>query len=240
MAEKELKVRLLNACKTESAWAASNPILKLGEVAYSSDKNYQFKVGNNSSKWSDLPYNKSAAVSPLSIKLNASAAVDYDGSTAKTISITAASIGASASSHTHLYAGSTSTGGPAISAIKDSSNQQINTTYIKNVTGNGTSITITKGNGTVDTTTISDTRVYQSSTTADTFRGLMLGTNNSSDPSTLDNPASGQAYVNERLYVQPSTGTIFSDKSEAKFSVKIGGATLIYDDAAKALNFNFA
>lgn len=363
MAENELKVRLLNACKTESAWLASNPILKQGEVAYSSDKNFQFKVGNNASKWSDLVYNKASAVNPLSIKLNTSAAIDYDGSVAKTITITAASIGASTSGHTHLYAGSSSAGGSATSAlklervptvttyqnivpssfisdggltgfynsnsdsstngfaaastsggllfgrtngavlmaaqagqtvpgiwvkqyytswgswaklmhssnytdytvtksgagatgtwgisisgnaasstkaVKDSADQQINTTYIKNITASGTTITYTKGNNTTGTASISDTRVYQSATTTDTYRGLVLGTNSSSDPSALDTSASGQAYISKKLYVQPSTGTIYADKAETKVSVKIGGATLFYDDAAKALNFNFS
>ena len=42
----------------------------------------------------------------------------YDGSTAKSLSITPSAIGAAASSHTHNYAGSSSAGGSANSAVK--------------------------------------------------------------------------------------------------------------------------
>lgn len=42
----------------------------------------------------------------------------YDGSTAKSLSITPSAIGAAASSHTHSYAGSSSVGGSANSAVK--------------------------------------------------------------------------------------------------------------------------
>ena len=54
----------------------------------------------------------------LSIQLNGGAATVYDGSTAKSINITPAGIGASASGHTHNYAGSSSAGGSANSAVK--------------------------------------------------------------------------------------------------------------------------
>ena len=54
----------------------------------------------------------------LSIQLNGGAATVYDGSTAKSINITPAGIGASASGHTHNYAGSSSVGGSANSAVK--------------------------------------------------------------------------------------------------------------------------
>ena len=54
----------------------------------------------------------------LSIQLNGGTATVYDGSTAKSINITPAGIGASASGHTHNYAGSSSVGGSANSAVK--------------------------------------------------------------------------------------------------------------------------
>lgn len=54
----------------------------------------------------------------LNIKLNGTAQDPYDGSVARTINITASSVGAAASSHTHNYAGSASAGGPATSSIK--------------------------------------------------------------------------------------------------------------------------
>ena len=54
----------------------------------------------------------------LSIQLNGGTATVYDGSSAKSINITPAGIGASASGHTHNYAGSSSVGGSANSAVK--------------------------------------------------------------------------------------------------------------------------
>ena len=54
----------------------------------------------------------------LSIQLNGGTATVYDGSNAKSINITPAGIGASASGHTHNYAGSSSVGGSANSAVK--------------------------------------------------------------------------------------------------------------------------
>ena len=54
----------------------------------------------------------------LSIQLNGGTATVYDGSTAKSINITPAGIGAAASGHTHKYAGSSSVGGSANSAVK--------------------------------------------------------------------------------------------------------------------------
>ena len=62
--------------------------------------------------------------SNLTIKLNSGSTegtnlFTFNGSTAKTINITPASIGASASGHTHLYAGSESVGGPA-NSVKES------------------------------------------------------------------------------------------------------------------------
>lgn len=54
----------------------------------------------------------------LTISLNGTSQGAYDGSSAKTIDITPASIGASAEGHDHLYAGSATAGGSATSAVK--------------------------------------------------------------------------------------------------------------------------
>ena len=56
MATNTIKVRHQLAVKTESEWSSSNPVLKKGEVAFSSDKGYIFKVGNGTSTWSALAY----------------------------------------------------------------------------------------------------------------------------------------------------------------------------------------
>jgi len=45
------------AYKTEAEWSKANPVLKKGEWAYSSDKAGMYKLGNGTSKWSELGYN---------------------------------------------------------------------------------------------------------------------------------------------------------------------------------------
>ena len=53
-----LAVRHQLAVKTEAQWKSADPVLLLGEVAISSDKNNQFKVGTGSAKWSALSYSQ--------------------------------------------------------------------------------------------------------------------------------------------------------------------------------------
>ena len=55
---KSLDVRHQLAVKTEAQWKAADPVLLLGEIAISSDKNNQFKVGTGSAKWSALSYSQ--------------------------------------------------------------------------------------------------------------------------------------------------------------------------------------
>ena len=60
------KVRLLNACKTEDQWSQLDPVLLPGEVAFTIAKKDEndilnsavlgYKVGNGTSKWSELDY----------------------------------------------------------------------------------------------------------------------------------------------------------------------------------------
>lgn len=56
MATNEIKTRIRHACKTESEWSSSNPVLYKGEIAYSSDKGNKYKVGDGTSTWSQLTY----------------------------------------------------------------------------------------------------------------------------------------------------------------------------------------
>ena len=75
------------------------------------------------------------------------------------------------SSHTHNYAGSSTPGGAANSAVKatqDSAGQQINTTYIKGISASGTKITITKGDGTTSSFNTQDTNTRYSTGTSAT------------------------------------------------------------------------
>lgn len=52
--------------------------------------------------------------------------------------------------------GNANTANSATKATQDSQGQQINTTYVKGVTGSGATLTITKGNGTTNTVTINN------------------------------------------------------------------------------------
>lgn len=63
LATNELSVRVKHATKTSSEWADSDPVLLKGEVAYSSDLNNRYKVGDGTSKWSALAYAKAEPVS---------------------------------------------------------------------------------------------------------------------------------------------------------------------------------
>lgn len=60
----------------------------------------------------------SKVANALTLKLNGTSQGAFDGSAAKEIDITASSVGAAASSHTHKYAGSSTAGGSATSAVK--------------------------------------------------------------------------------------------------------------------------
>ena len=61
------------------------------------------------------------------------------------------------------YAASAGSATSATKATQDSAGQQINTTYIKNVSVNGRTITFTRGNGTTFTITTQDTVTTNSS-----------------------------------------------------------------------------
>lgn len=56
MANQILNARIQNAVYTEAQWSAEDPVLQKGELAFSSDKGYIYKVGNGTSKWSALSY----------------------------------------------------------------------------------------------------------------------------------------------------------------------------------------
>lgn len=62
MAEKILDVKIKQRYDTEANWKSSNPLLLEGEMAVSSDKNNQYKIGDGTSKWNDLSYSKAEPV----------------------------------------------------------------------------------------------------------------------------------------------------------------------------------
>lgn len=87
----------------------------------------------------------------LTLQFNGTTNKTYDGSSAQTLNITPAAIGAAASNHTHNYAGSSSAGGNANAAVKLATARSINGTNFDG-TGNittanwGTARTLTIGN----------------------------------------------------------------------------------------------
>lgn len=112
MANNILNVRIELKYDTEANWSKNNPVLLVGEMAISSDKGFIYKIGDGAKKWSELKYlevpwtnisgRPSTMKNPtsISIKLNGGGTegtnlFTYDGSTAKTVNITPASIGAS-------------------------------------------------------------------------------------------------------------------------------------------------
>ena len=60
-------------------------------------------------------------------------------------------------SHTHSYAGSSTSGGAATKAINDNNGNKIDSTYIKSLSASGKTITYTKGDDTTGTITTQDT-----------------------------------------------------------------------------------
>ena len=56
MADKILNVKIKQRYDAEHNWKSKDPVLLAGEMAISSDKNGMYKVGNGSSKWSELSY----------------------------------------------------------------------------------------------------------------------------------------------------------------------------------------
>lgn len=109
--------------------------------------------------WSGVTGKPSTMANPytLTIQGNGTGLGTYNGASAQTINITPANIGAATSGHTHNYAASSTAGGAATKAIQDNSGQQIDTTYIKNLTVSGKVVTYTRGDGTTGTITTQDT-----------------------------------------------------------------------------------
>lgn len=135
MGDKTLNVRIKYKYDTESNWSSKNPILLKGEMAFSSDKNGKYKVGDGSKKWSQLTYAKAdleksdvttalGYTPPTSntwrgIQNNlTSDATDQSLSAAQGKILKGLVDGKAPSNHTHNYAGSSSAGGAATSANK--------------------------------------------------------------------------------------------------------------------------
>ena len=61
MSETTLNVRIQNRTDLEANWLSHDPVLLKGEIAVSSDKGNLYKVGDGTSKWSELTYNSAVS-----------------------------------------------------------------------------------------------------------------------------------------------------------------------------------
>lgn len=92
-----LKSRIKHAYKTEADWISSDPVLYAGEIGFSSDKGNMYKVGDGTSKWSALSYNKSdtantatklATARTIQTNLASTSTASFDGSANVTPGVT--------------------------------------------------------------------------------------------------------------------------------------------------------
>lgn len=163
MATNELKTRIKHAYKTESDWTSSNPVLLKGEVAYSSDKNNKYKVGDGTHKWSDLAYAIPVTKSDIGLgsvdnTADSAKSVKYATSAGSATKATSATNADNATSATQLKAGSygmkADSDGyilPINNTYIGKSNSQWDTAYIKNLRGNAdtaTALTTSAGSST--------------------------------------------------------------------------------------------
>lgn len=168
---KTLDVKLKEAYDTEANWKTTNPVLLAGQLAFSSDKNGRYKIGDGIKNWVQLPYNtlswsdisgKPSTFNPTAHNHTISQVTDIGNASVKyaTTSGTANAVawanvsgkpgsfnpsththddryytetemntklGEKANlSHSHNYAGSSSSGGSANSAVKLTTARTIN------------------------------------------------------------------------------------------------------------------
>lgn len=142
MANQIIKARYKTKTDTEANWIKNDPVLLAGEMAISSDKDNKYKVGDGTSKWSALKYAKAnlekTDVTTALGYTPPTKDTTYSTGTASTAGLTKLYTGTGTatdgtmtqaaiktgldskapSSHTHNYAGSSSAGGSATSAVK--------------------------------------------------------------------------------------------------------------------------
>lgn len=142
MANQIINIRAKMKTDTEANWTKNNPVLLAGEMAISSDKDNKYKVGDGTSKWSALKYAKAnlekTDVTTALGYTPPTKDTTYSTGTASTAGLTKLYTGTGTatdgtmtqaaiktgldskapSSHTHSYAGSSSAGGSATSAVK--------------------------------------------------------------------------------------------------------------------------
>lgn len=119
MSDNELTVKIKIRYDTDANWGALNPVLLRGEVALSGDKG-MYKAGDGASTWNSLPYNKASSLYNLT-----STVQELNYVKGVTSSIQNQLNAKASASHTHRYAGSSSAGGAANSALRLSSPRTI-------------------------------------------------------------------------------------------------------------------
>ena len=170
---------------TTSAGSATNPIYfsegKPAACAYTLGKSVP-----SDAKFTDTTYTSLKNPYALTIQGNGTTLTNgtYDGSAAKTVNITPASIGAATSGHTHNYAGSSSAGGSATSAVKLDSSAGSATQPIYFSNGKPAACTYTLGKSVPSDAKFTDTTYNNATTSTD---GLM----SSSDKTKLNGIAAG-------------------------------------------------
>lgn len=102
--------------------------------------------------------------------------------------------------------------------------------------GTGISVTSdTSGNITIaNSVTNTDTKVTQSETTTANYRPLILGATNNTDPTKLTTTATDEVYAADGLYVQPSTGTLFTKQINVTNDIRSAGHYVPYTTGGTA------
>ena len=140
------------------------------------------------------------------------------------------------SEHTHLYAASTTAGGPATSALKadeatkatqDGNGKVIADTYVKNITAEGTTVTFTYGNGSTASFETQDNNTEYADATA-TVHGLM----STDDKKKLDAiEESADANQNAFSYVAVGDQKISAGAVTSTLNVAAGDNVTVTPDA---------
>ena len=130
------------------------------------------------------------------------------------------------------YATSAGSASSATKATQDSAGQQINTTYIKNLSVSGRTITITKGNGTTSTITTqdtnTDTKVTQTAIKSSDYtnwRTIPWGSSNSGSEGFTPTTVTDVMYSDPNLTYQPSSGTLRARTFKGNLSGTVYGTS---------------
>lgn len=207
-------LQTLQSHNSGTAFPTSN--LFEGMKCYRTDTKKTYTLKGNNTWADDSLASKLAAAVTIALSGGATGtATSFDGSGNITIPVT--SIDGSKVS------------GTVNKATKDSADQQINTTYIKNISISGTTVTITKGNGTTSTQTTQDTNTTYSAATQ-SANGLM----SAADKKKLDGIAAG---ANAYSLPTASSSTLGGVKTGSNITNSSGTISLTKSNVTSALGY---